>query len=124
MNTVGVASQRDVDAIIDNQFAVMRPGRRPRVLGELEKINRRQRFDSQLQNAHAGFQEPSQNPLGGTTAGLLGIEYGVERRQFQGHGSRGFLLKLDTQVGNFFSQRISIDAENLRGTYLIAFGFF
>ena len=104
MNTVGVASQRDVDAIIDDQFAVMRPGCGPRALRASRENHPAAAILARSCN-NAQRRLPgvaSKTRSGGTTAGLLRIEYGVKRRQFQGHGSRGFFLKLDTQVGNFF----------------------
>jgi hypothetical protein len=48
MNTVSVASQRDIDAIVNNESAVMRSSDCARLLCQLEKISGRQRFDSQL----------------------------------------------------------------------------
>ena len=96
-----------------------------RKASQLQKIPWRHGFYAQLDNGGAAGEQLAQRVLRGSALGLFRIENGVERRQNErGHEvSRGFFFELDAQIGNFFSQRVAIDAENLRGANLIAVGF-
>src|SRR2546427_3599585 len=119
-----MARQSDIDTVVDDQLASMCPRLCARSLRELKKIAGGHGFDTKLKNGGAAFEQVAQYRFWSTVLGLCRIEDGVERRQDEGWHEflGGVFFERDAQIGDFLPQRVSIDAEDLRGADLIALG--